>query len=74
MAAARARLFELACDDAPVISDDVRDAIDEYTHELAEKIRNVGAWDAYPHLTYKTQAVYRAWGRRFARLIDAGER
>jgi hypothetical protein len=36
---ARDKLFELACDDMPVTSDEVNEAIDAYAHELAEEIR-----------------------------------
>lgn len=38
---ARERLFAVACDDMPVTSDEVNEAIDAYAHELAERQR---AW------------------------------
>jgi hypothetical protein len=36
---ARDRLFFVACDDMPVTSNEVNEAIDAYAHELTEKIR-----------------------------------
>jgi hypothetical protein len=32
-------LYELACQDMPVSGDEVREAMNAYAHELAEKIR-----------------------------------
>jgi hypothetical protein len=32
-------LYSLACDDMPVTGDEVREAMDAWAHELAEKIR-----------------------------------
>lgn len=37
---ARDELYELACQDMPVTSDEVDEAINAYAHELAEKIRD----------------------------------
>lgn len=42
---ARDRLFFLACDDMPVTSDEVNEAIDAFAHELAQKIRNTPSPD-----------------------------
>lgn len=36
---ARDKLFQVACDDMPVTSDEVNEAIDAYAHELAEEQR-----------------------------------
>lgn len=66
---AEEELFQLACQDMPVTSDEVREAMDAWAHELAEQIRaEAGRPPAY--CTAASRLTYRWHARRNADVID----
>jgi hypothetical protein len=63
-------LFAIACQDNPVSGTEVREAMDAWAHELAEKIRNVNNWARAENLAPGTITIYQFYGRRAAAVID----
>lgn len=66
---ARDDLFSLACQDMPVDPHEMNAAIDAYTHELAEKIRET-AGNPPGYTSNGSKATYRWWAKRMAKIID----
>ena len=67
---AEEELFSLACQDMPVTSDEVRQAMNAWAHELAEKQRKLAAPAAM--LRSERMQGFAEGARAAADLIDPG--